>query len=457
VLTAGAQIAGERVLVAYLASGWSLPGAGMVRAVPRRRAWPHEHPHGTTPTTTTAQDTTTPTTVTATTTIITMKHARPPAARWRRPRPGCIGGRGLVLSPSAWCCSPPSASVDRFGVLLVVRLGMAATLTAAGLLLLALQRRPGAGARPLPPGPGLAAASTAPGRHRRAGLADGRARRWKPSPARLARSSGPSPERDFASSRSWVAVLRSSGNTDNRGGRNCVAKHQRADETYLRVLHSSAGLFAERGFLGTSVNDLLERAGLTKNAFYSYFPSKEGLAVAIVEHTASQWPPMIATFEALRAPAVDTVIALSFEVADRYSTDVIVRAGIRLSLERDTIKTPLPPPFHGWVEEIERLLSPAGEWELMGLAAPADVAARVIVRDFGERFERALVGDGNVDMTKRLAEVWTVILPGLRPTPDPAARIATAQALRERARFAAVNSAPTTMVRMVDPSSLDVT
>jgi AcrR family transcriptional regulator len=226
-----------------------------------------------------------------------------------------------------------------------------------------------------------------------------------------------------------------------------VAKHQRADETYLRVLHSSAELFAERGFLGTSVSDLVERAGLTKNAFYSYFPNKEALAIAIVEHTTTQWPALIATFEALRAPAVDTVIALSFEVAERYSRDIVVRAGVRLSLERDTIKTAIPAPFEGWVGEIERLLSPAGEWELMGLAAPADVAARVIVT--------CLIGAQqlaeNGDMAKRLVEAWTVILPGLRPTPDPAARIAAGQALRERARMAAAASAPTTMVRILDP------
>ena len=225
-----------------------------------------------------------------------------------------------------------------------------------------------------------------------------------------------------------------------------MARHQRADGTYLRVLQTSAGLIAERGYLGTSVSELVEAAGLTKNAFYSYFPNKEALAVAIVEHTAAQWPPMIATFEALRAPAVDTVIALSFEVADRLAHDVVVRAGVRLSLERDTIKTPIPPPFDGWVDEIERLLSPAGEIELMGLAAPADVAARVVVT--------CLIGaqyiSSDTDLTKRLAELWTVLLPGLRPTPDPAARIATGQALRDRARVAAVNSAPTTMVRTVD-------
>jgi hypothetical protein len=53
-------------------------------------------------------------------------------------------------------------------------------------------------------------------------------------------------------------------------------------------------------------------------------------------------------------------------------------------------------------------------------------------------------------MAKRLTEVWTIMLPGLRPTPDPAARIATAQALRERTRMTAAATAPTTMMRIVE-------
>lgn len=236
-----------------------------------------------------------------------------------------------------------------------------------------------------------------------------------------------------------------------------MARHLRADENQRRLLEASSELFAERGYLGTSVNDLLERAGLTRNAFYSYFPSKEALAVAIVEHTAAQWPPLIASFEALRAPAVDTVIALSLEVADRFRDDVVVRAGTRLSLERDTVKTLLPHPFHGWTEEIERLLSPAGEWELMGLSTPADVAARVIVT--------CLIGvqylsgglEGREEMSRRLIEMWTVMLPGLRPTPDPAVRIAAAQVLRERVRAADAEPvrAPTATGRArVIPSAL---
>jgi AcrR family transcriptional regulator len=230
-----------------------------------------------------------------------------------------------------------------------------------------------------------------------------------------------------------------------------VARHLRTDATYHLVLRSAAGLVAQRGYLGTSVNDLLERAGLTKNAFYSYFPSKEALAVALVEQTAAQWPPLITAFKSLRAPALDTVIALSFEVADRYANDDVVRAGIRLSLERDTIRTPLPPPFHGWVDEIEGLLSPAGEWELMGLSAPAEVAARVIVTCLIGAQYLSAGPDGGKDLARRLTEIWTVILPGLRPTPDPAGRIASGQALRERARAAAATMTSLTTLLPVLP------
>lgn len=228
-----------------------------------------------------------------------------------------------------------------------------------------------------------------------------------------------------------------------------MARHLRVDENYQRVLRAAAGLIAERGYLGSSVNDLIERAGLTKNAFYSYFPSKEALAVAVVDQTAQQWPPLITAFKSLRAPALDTAIALTFEVAHRCVNDDLVRAGLRLSLERDTIKTPIPPPFDGWAEEIEKLLSPAGDWELMGLAVHADVAARVIVtclvgvHQLSNLSESSDRRDSGEDLARRLAEVWTIILPGLRPTPDPTARIAAGQALRDRARAAAA-----TMVEM---------
>ena len=55
----------------------------------------------------------------------------------------------------------------------------------------------------------------------------------------------------------------------------------------VAALHASAlRLFAERGFHATSVSDIVERAGLTRGAFYSNFRDKEELFLALYDvHT----------------------------------------------------------------------------------------------------------------------------------------------------------------------------
>lgn len=48
-----------------------------------------------------------------------------------------------------------------------------------------------------------------------------------------------------------------------------------------RLLRAATALFAERGFDATSVQDVVEAAGVTKGAMYHYFASKEDLLYAI--------------------------------------------------------------------------------------------------------------------------------------------------------------------------------
>ena len=49
------------------------------------------------------------------------------------------------------------------------------------------------------------------------------------------------------------------------------------------ILQAAWGLFAERGYEGTKVAMVLERAGIAKGTFYHYFASKESLLDAVVE------------------------------------------------------------------------------------------------------------------------------------------------------------------------------
>ena len=56
-----------------------------------------------------------------------------------------------------------------------------------------------------------------------------------------------------------------------------------------RILSTAISLFSERGYAGTSVAEVCERAGVVKTAVYWHFESKEGLLEAALERVASTW------------------------------------------------------------------------------------------------------------------------------------------------------------------------
>lgn len=53
--------------------------------------------------------------------------------------------------------------------------------------------------------------------------------------------------------------------------------------TRERILRAAADLFAEHGVNGTSVEQLVERAGYTRGAFYGHFDGKHELVLALLE------------------------------------------------------------------------------------------------------------------------------------------------------------------------------
>jgi len=60
------------------------------------------------------------------------------------------------------------------------------------------------------------------------------------------------------------------------------------DVRRAQFLDCAQALFFSRGYEATTVNDILERAGASKGAFYHYFDSKEALLDALAERVAAQ-------------------------------------------------------------------------------------------------------------------------------------------------------------------------
>jgi len=60
----------------------------------------------------------------------------------------------------------------------------------------------------------------------------------------------------------------------------------RRQATRERVLEAASEVFAERGFHGATVEDICERAGFTRGAFYSNFSSKDDLVLELTRRHA---------------------------------------------------------------------------------------------------------------------------------------------------------------------------
>lgn len=62
-----------------------------------------------------------------------------------------------------------------------------------------------------------------------------------------------------------------------------MALQARAEATRRRILDSAVDLFDELGYGETGLADVLQRANVSKGAFYYHFDSKEAVATAIIE------------------------------------------------------------------------------------------------------------------------------------------------------------------------------
>ena len=65
--------------------------------------------------------------------------------------------------------------------------------------------------------------------------------------------------------------------------KNKTQKAAAAPKARERLLETAIGMFAEKGYAGTSVREIVEQAGVSKPVLYYYFKSKEGLFLAILE------------------------------------------------------------------------------------------------------------------------------------------------------------------------------
>ena len=138
------------------------------------------------------------------------------------------------------------------------------------------------------------------------------------------------------------------------------------EPTRERILFAAMTLFSEKGYLSTSVADILREAGANSGSLYHFFPTKQDVLLAVLEMYRDGIYPM------LLAPAwegVDDPIERVFALLNAYRgmlKDTACLYGCPIGSIALELHEPDPPVremlsvnFEGWVRHVKGCLDAA--------------------------------------------------------------------------------------------------
>jgi AcrR family transcriptional regulator len=148
-------------------------------------------------------------------------------------------------------------------------------------------------------------------------------------------------------------------------------RERQAEATRQLLVAVARDLFTERGYAGTSIEEIIRRAGVARGALYHHFPGKDALFRAV--------------FEAVQADTASRVVAAAFAVPDPWGAahaglsaflDACLEPQFRQIVVLDSVQVLAKDMLEGGVEHIDlpmlrNVLGPLVDTFLPGLDVEA--------------------------------------------------------------------------------------
>ncbi|GAA2076770.1 ScbR family autoregulator-binding transcription factor [Actinomadura alba] len=176
---------------------------------------------------------------------------------------------------------------------------------------------------------------------------------------------------------------------------------------------AAAEMFEARGYLGTSLQDIVTGRQVSKGALYFHFPSKEDLALAILTEQHQLWPTLISELREHQPRAIHLLLEVFWRAAGILRDNALARAGTRLACEHALIGASAPPLFSGWTDIVEQLLREARQQGDLRPDADTRVVAEFLVASFTGLQRMSALKAPDSDLHEHLAVMWRHLLPGL--------------------------------------------
>jgi AcrR family transcriptional regulator len=139
-----------------------------------------------------------------------------------------------------------------------------------------------------------------------------------------------------------------------------MARLRNSDKTRTLLIETASRLFASKGYEGTTVETVIQQAGVSKGAFYHHFFSKEEL------------------LDAITTSVVDAIA--------------------------EAVRTAIEDREAGAVERLNRLLSASAQWKLARIGLLREVAA-ALYRDENMRLRRKIQAESATLIAPLLTDI----------------------------------------------------
>jgi AcrR family transcriptional regulator len=136
-----------------------------------------------------------------------------------------------------------------------------------------------------------------------------------------------------------------------------------------RIIRESLKLFSLKGFLSTSISDILQAANTSKGGFYNHFASKEDLFFEVLDEARRIWrEKCLSDLDEIESP-VGKIEKLLENYRDRYLKDsedfpggcVFVTFSVELDDQRPHLSKEVNKGFIGLKAMLKRLLDEGKE------------------------------------------------------------------------------------------------
>lgn len=131
-----------------------------------------------------------------------------------------------------------------------------------------------------------------------------------------------------------------------------------------KIIHESLRQFSTKGFMSTSINDILEAVGASKGGLYNHFKSKEDLFLATLSEARNIWRQRnLAGLHQLERP-LDKIRKLLENYRDHYLADsdnfpggcIFVNLAVELSDQQPHLAREVNEGFERFKGMVKRLL-----------------------------------------------------------------------------------------------------